>query len=189
MRLASETRIGIKGERMDANTRIFRAYAQWTPTTSIHKTDQDAITCSILGIGGEWGECMDIIEKTLFSENDTDMHKELGDVFYYMGLIAVKMGFLDRTRVDREKGSPYSIMQRIFRIQEHYKKMIRDNEGKLSGYAKEHEFVELFNTILSSLLREVEHFEQDFSTILNMNQDKLTSRLERGVVHGSGNDR
>lgn len=50
----------------------------------------------VLGLGGESGECLDMVKKHLFQGHDLDkakMAKELGDVAWYLALTAYGIGY------------------------------------------------------------------------------------------------
>lgn len=175
-----------------AASKVFRKYAEWTPVTSIHKSDKDAATACILGIGGELNEYFESIYQD-HEENSEELSlKEIGDVLYYMGLLAVKLGFTDY--VELEDAGDGVLMEGVwtgivFRMQEHYKKMIRDNDGKLDGFPGKSVFISEYIDLLSLLYAEVRRHNWDWATIMSMNQEKLMSRFERGKIGGSGDER
>ena len=50
----------------------------------------------VLGLGGESGECLDLVKKHLFQGHELDkakMAKELGDVAWYLALTASGIGY------------------------------------------------------------------------------------------------
>lgn len=50
----------------------------------------------VLGLGGESGECEDIVKKHLFQGHDLDLEhlaKELGDVSWYLAVTAYSIGY------------------------------------------------------------------------------------------------
>lgn len=179
-----------------AASKFFRNYAHWTPTTSIHKSDKDAATACILGIGGELNEYFESIyqdrEEGEEESGDELIQKELGDVLYYMGLLAIKLDFIDY--VELEDAGDGVILEGVwttivFKMQEQYKKMIRDNDGKLNGFKGKSVFISDYIDLLSLLYSEARRNKWDWSGILAANQEKLMSRLNRGKIGGSGDVR
>ena len=50
----------------------------------------------VLGLGGESGECLDVVKKHLFQGHDLDkehLAKELGDVAWYLAVTAHAIGY------------------------------------------------------------------------------------------------
>jgi NTP pyrophosphatase (non-canonical NTP hydrolase) len=178
-----------------AATRAFRDYAEWTPMTSIHKSKKDAVTASVLGVGGELNEYFDSLldhhDERVEAEVVSNMQKELGDVLYYMGLLGTHLGLTDRVTIRNRNRLDFSQQwhREVFRLQELYKKMIRDSDGFLYGFEKEEDFVETYRSILDYLYEEVQLNSWDWKGILFDNQQKLLSRLERGKITGSGDNR
>jgi len=68
------------------------------------------------------------------------------------------------------------------------KKVIRDNDGVLTDTVKDAVAKELGDVMwyLAVLAHELDY---DLATIAQINLDKLASRLERGVISGSGDNR
>lgn len=187
-----------------SDTRVFQQYAEWTPTTSVHKTDLEARTSCILGIGGELNEYLELTfnpemleytyrdSKSPDSELKEALQKEIGDVLYYLGLLANKFQFIKSiaiTEPDEDESIENTGVALVFRIQEHYKKMIRDNHWQLDGYAKRAEFIKITNHLLSVIAREIKMNNWSLAFILDQNREKLMSRLQRGKIGGSGNER
>jgi len=69
-----------------------------------------------------------------------------------------------------------------------YKKVIRDDESKLSS-AKAAELADELGDVLWYLARIADELHVDFATIALKNAEKLQSRLERGKLSGSGDTR
>lgn len=57
---------------------------------------KDPILNGVLGLGGESGECEDLVKKERFQDHKLDkekMAKELGDVAWYLALTAYGIGY------------------------------------------------------------------------------------------------
>lgn len=68
----------------------------------------DLILNGVLGLGGESGECEDLVKKYLFQGHDLDkerLAKELGDVAWYLAITARGIGYTleDILRMNLEK--------------------------------------------------------------------------------------
>lgn len=187
-----------------SDTRVFQQYAEWTPTTSVHKTDLEARTSCILGIGGELNEYFEITfnpQVMVYKSRDSvspekefidALKKEIGDVLYYIGLLANKFQFIESisvTEPDEGESLEDTGVALVFQMQEHYKKMIRDNHWQLDGYAKRAEFIKIVNHLLSLIAKEIKMNNWSLGLILDQNRDKLMSRFQRGKIGGSGNER
>ena len=65
--------------------------------TAGHRTDvQKTLVNTALGLAGESGEVADIIKKTFFHGHSLDreaLYKELGDVLWYLAVMADALGF------------------------------------------------------------------------------------------------
>lgn len=65
-------------------------------TASGMHTQYPMILNGVLGLGGESGECLDIVKKHLFQGHDLDrahLAEELGDVAWYLAVSAHALGF------------------------------------------------------------------------------------------------
>jgi len=173
----------------------FTEYANWTVTTSIHKTHEDAIACCVLGIGGEYHELMDKISPYIFGNIPREemdewrrlTRKEFGDVFYYLGHLLYRLNLLGEltTQIPR-----FSISYKdIFTVQEHMKKVIRDTHYDVSNYKKRNELVSLLVGLVGGLIEDASDYGFDVFEILNENREKLESRLERNAIGGHGDER
>lgn len=181
-----------------ALTAAFVGYAEWTPQTSIHKSLQSAVTASILGIGGELNEYFEAAldaEGLLFIDEVTreNLIKELGDVLYYMGLLAYKTSILDEVRVRPHETVVvgHRWCKHVFSLQETYKKIVRDHDGTIHGSDLYDRFVSEYNRLLSLIftIQPPDGGVYDWELVMETNKEKLLSRLERGVITGSGDNR
>lgn len=185
-------------------TLAFRDYAEWTPTTSIHETDRDAIVCSIIGLASETNEYLEKVDE-LFSDvnkrrqlgekradNREQLKKELGDILYYIGLFTEKTGIVANVCIHDPETFP---MQTFLcpalplRVQEHFKKVVRDARWSIADYAKKDDLFESINTLLTVLYIEAVDLGFDFEDVMKTNQEKLMSRFERNVIGGCGDER
>lgn len=83
-------------------------YQRLALRTASEKAMKDPILNGVLGLGGESGECEDLVKKERFQEHELDkakMAKELGDVAWYLALTAYGIGYSleDILRMNIEK--------------------------------------------------------------------------------------
>jgi NTP pyrophosphatase (non-canonical NTP hydrolase) len=171
----------------------FKTYAKWTVTTSIHKTPVHAKTATILGIAGEVYE---FLEKLYSGEaTDEEMFMELGDIFYYIGHAFYRFGWINKIKAIKGimDDFVYSLesdgIHHAMLLLEHYKKIVRDADYNADEYTKKEDVVEILNILLTLSFKQCIIMNVDFKEILEKNQQKLVSRLERGVIGGHGDER
>lgn len=73
----------------------FREYSELALRTAKQLDTRDRLINGALGLGGESGEVLDLIKKKLFHDRqiiDHDIQDELGDVLWYVNLIANAIG-------------------------------------------------------------------------------------------------
>ena len=71
-------------------------YQKLALRTASEEAMKNPILNGVLGLGGESGECLDLVKKHLFQGHDLDkdkMAKELGDVAWYLALSAYAIGY------------------------------------------------------------------------------------------------
>lgn len=71
-------------------------YQKLALRTASKESMENPILNGVLGLGGESGECMDLLKKHLFQGHELDkfkMAKELGDVAWYLALTAYAIGY------------------------------------------------------------------------------------------------
>ena len=73
-------------------------------------------------------------------------------------------------------------------VAEKFKKIIRDDGGVLTDEKKK-ELVKELGDILWYVNSVAHLLDSDLNEVAQMNLDKITSRKERGVQHGSGDNR
>jgi len=159
-----------------------------------------------LGLGGEAGE---LLEKALQDAPHKDFLGELGDVLWYESQLATELGLelesfeahedprvkSAATRGVVASGSLDSLIECCARVvvavaavSECTKKMFRDDEGELTPERKE-KYAALLKEVLVSwhLVAYCAGISPEGSA--EANYAKLASRLERGVIKGSGDHR
>lgn len=93
----------VQGSGMTANE-----YQKLALRTVSEDSMDDLILNGVLGLGGESGECEDLVKKYLFQGHDLDkerLAKELGDVAWYLAITARGIGYTleDILRMNLEK--------------------------------------------------------------------------------------
>lgn len=157
-----------------------------------------------LGLSGEIGELQ---EKMAAREDFTseDVNKEIGDVFWYLSQVCMELGvpFGYLLKVSTEYKStrkivndPENIRCLLLitmsvwsgRIADIVKKLLRDSQGHLLP-AKKEEIIENLAKILRAVFSVCAVEGLTPETAMNDNIDKLYSRMERGKLGGSGDNR
>lgn len=119
-------------------------------------------------------EAQDLIEK---------LKKEIGDCFWYLSEFYSLLNHeLDGLAIEED----IDLFDSIERLSSLVGKYIRKDYGKEKLYEK---LYPLLQELVNCLLYQVENLEVPTSEILQANIDKLTSRKERGVIKGDGDDR
>ena len=170
----------------------FKDYVEWTSTVSIHKTYEQGVICSLLGMLGEYSEYMQKWDQAAdFTEEDTvELRKELGDITWYVAHFIYRTGIVDELKfVPIYLDLQVSGLQVIGDIQEGFKKVVRDSNFNIDESPKKSTIIESVNRLVTLLCYEAEDNGWDFLEILADNMEKLGSRKERGVISGSGDNR
>lgn len=71
-------------------------YQKLALRTASEKTMKDPILNGVLGLGGEAGECIELVKKERFHDhelNNSDMANELGDIAWYLAITAHGIGY------------------------------------------------------------------------------------------------
>lgn len=126
-------------------------------------------------------ECDDLQRITAFM-------KELGDVCWFCAEILTVLGFeADLSRFDDDSSDDYELA--YSEISGIVAKAVRDSSGIVSPEKAliVKEKVEVIIWTVSQMAKKV--CMSDLETIMQINYDKLLSRKQRGVIHGSGDDR
>jgi len=166
----------------------FKKYARWTQETAIYKTKESAITCCLLGLGGE---TVELYQHTLESRLDDDLiKKEFGDILWYIGHLSSVTGIVDELNIQPAEYMFDELFEYAGTIQEHFKKVVRDFDFDIESSGKRETIVLLINDFLSQIHAHIEDvYDYDFEEIMLMNKEKLNSRKDRGVISGSGDNR
>jgi NTP pyrophosphatase (non-canonical NTP hydrolase) len=152
-------------------------------STSIHKDEKTRMICSLFGLLGELDELED---KIVNMESTELIIKELGDVFWYLALLSHCLETVPTDAyVNYNIATPIS---EVAKMQEIYKKAIRDNDGVLTSIQKD-KLRDHVNVLYSLLLYTINKLKLNLSDVLNTNLEKLRSRKERNVISGSGDER
>lgn len=170
----------------------FKDYVEWTSTVSIHKTYEQGVICSLLGMLGEYSEYMQKWDQVAdFNEEDvSEIRKELGDITWYVAHFIYRTGLADELKfVPIYMDLQVSGLQVIGNIQESFKKVVRDSDFKIENSPKRDKIIESVNRLVTLLCFEAEDNGWDFLEILADNMEKLESRKDRNVISGSGDNR
>lgn len=150
----------------------------------------------VLGLMGEAGEFFEKFQKRVL---ETELISEAGDVLWYLANIATDSSMLlheillTNSFSDLEQSilPSTNLIQmgiQIGKLSELVKKMIRDDNGRLTPERKER--------IKNSLVHIINEWGSicasrnlNLTTIAEYNLQKLSSRLERNKLHGDGDNR
>lgn len=179
--------MNLKERVLSMITKEFREYAKWTKETAIYPTKEIAITCSLLGLGGESIETYE--SKNEITIDDDLLKKEYGDILWYIGQLALVTGIVDDIDVREVHGGFSELFEYVGKIQENFKKVVRDFDFDLEKSGKRDMIISLVNDLIYQIYMDASDFDYDFFEILAMNKEKLTSRMQRGVISGSGDNR
>lgn len=172
-------------------------------TTTMMFNKKIALPYILLGIVGESSE---LFEKIVKSEQEGEKQKdliikEMGDIFWYL---AAWSDFVDNdlekliiSTLTKEKPHPVFLAMDIViesgRIAEYGKKLLRDNfeqyEEGILDETKKASIDASVGKIAGFLMKLSMCYQLDYETILQANIDKLKSRVDRGVIGGSGDER
>lgn len=158
-----------------------------------------------LGLAGEIGEMQEKIILHLEDENIDGVIGEIGDVFWYLSQVCmelgVPMGYLTQinpkyTSTRKIIKNPTEITWSLLltcsiwsgRISDITKKLLRDSHGHLSP-DKKNLILENLAKILIAVRSICAILNIDPVNCMNLNIEKLYSRMERGRLGGSGDNR
>lgn len=165
---------------------MFKDFTNWTVTTSKHKTNEDAIACALLGLGGEMYE---YIEKRYedFNVPEEEIKKELGDLCWYIGHLSYRIGYEPKV-IDHFIKIERDGIATVFRLQELFKKVIRDNQYEITDKYRDRIHI-LISQLLSMVVNECDSWGWRLNNILDLVMGKLEDRKERGMIGGEGDNR
>lgn len=145
----------------------------------------------VLGLVEEIGEAKEklrVVEECDDLENITAFMKELGDVCWFCAeILSVLCLKADLSRFTDESPDNYELA--YSEISGILAKAVRDNSGIVAPEKIKiiKESVEVIIWTVSQMAEKV--CRSDLESIMQMNYNKLLSRKQRGVIHGSGDDR
>lgn len=193
------------------------AYGRWCQgiwiggPRSVEEFEERDLTVMSLGLGGEVGEVMEIVE--LASTGTADRAaatKELGDVFYYWSMLCRaleldpwhcwQLTLPDGIELPRGTDSaatclvkhaknrhppltPVSLSARCGGVLEQLKKRVRDDKFDKDRFSM------AMGCMAQAWCVMVARFGLVPSQLLRANIDKIEDRAARGVLRGSGNER
>tara|TARA_Y100001973_G_C5195752_1_gene334137 strand:- start:222 stop:764 length:543 start_codon:yes stop_codon:yes gene_type:complete len=170
-------------------------YQRFTDKTAQYPMGMVYVT---LGMIGELGELRDKMNMEPASkEEEEDLLYEAGDVFWYIARACQEMGFSLHYVISAAQGAgddgvtkPPSMMpienkwSEICRLAENVKKFVRDGKD-VSPDSAFPALVSATKMVLS--LCQISNIH--YLDAMSANMKKLSSRLERGVIKGSGDRR
>lgn len=180
----------------------FNDYQSFTETTARYP---DAGTGKLgaflyvqLGMLGELGEA---IEKHDKNAPRQDTVKELGDVFWYITRLHSELGVAMGTALSgsqsdvqsfRPEREEKALIISLSRLGEVLKKAMRDDKTKNDEPLTSDRWNLVYQSaqeILEAYLMYLNSMKISLQMVSVVNQDKLTSRVERDVINGDGDDR
>jgi hypothetical protein len=203
------------GFDLEEQKKLWGEYIVFTRTTAIYPKE-DEVTYLILGICSELGELEEAnerIEDKITSVRELDqgtynlLLKELGDVCWYFARL------VDACKLDMnvyvtsyynnvlaplsplaianssKKVSLVKLAPAISRLADLAKKNIRDYKGDKDVLLNNPKLDIVMQDIFNQLMVELQKLSETANTILKLNKDKLSSRKDRGVIGGSGDER
>lgn len=160
-------------------------------------SDEVAIGYVTLGLCGELGELYEKISQEELGELG---RKEIGDMLWYLAMMRreLDLSTIEKWPVAEEglKIDPFALVVESGKIAEQVKKFMRDDwvSGQKNVFPeKRKEIVEKSWTsivkMLFSLAKDEDAFNSSIEEIADENIEKLASRKQRNVIHGSGDNR
>lgn len=174
----------------------YKEYEEKCNDTKLY-SDEVAISYVVLGLCGELGELYEKISKSELGELG---RKECGDVTWYLAMIRKELGLSNVESWPEfdpsQEVDPFILVVEVGKIAEQTKKFMRDDwkPGQKNVFPeKRKEIVEeaWMNIVrtLSILAKSPDAFNSSIEEIANENIEKLASRKQRNVIHGSGDNR
>jgi NTP pyrophosphatase (non-canonical NTP hydrolase) len=155
--------------------------------------ESDRLAVLTLGLVGETGEVLELIEHPQVLLQRDLLKSELGDVLAYLSIVAdsysIGMNQLGVIALPRFIETEYSetvsslaleLSKGVCKVAEKVKKKIRD------GGAIGDNLADLLGSVLSSIFGLIRVFRFDLKDVLASTVEKNKSRLERKTLHGSG---
>lgn len=172
----------------------YKEYEVKAITTKCY-ADEVAIPYVVIGLNGEIGELCEKIEQ---EAKEDLVIKELGDIFWYMAGIRVELNLQieeDWNWLLKPK-SATNILQLLSesgKISEQIKKFLRDDyktgEENIFPEKRRKVIEEAWKNIWLQLNTICDSMNTSIEEVARINNEKLASRKERNVIHGSGDER
>lgn len=167
-------------------------YQDWTSTIWLSGNSEKGISLAAIGLAGEYGEVLEVIEKYLTTTNNPfdkeNFIKEMGDFRYYEAQLLkqfdIKMSELEV--LDDESGVIVDTIRlglNVGKALEVAKKHLRDGKFDRPKFLK---FMSKVDTHFAAL---ASTFKTSVEEIQNTNFQKLEDRKSRNVLHGAGDNR
>lgn len=167
-------------------------YIKKARTTALYPNLGSNMYYPTLGLAGE---CAEVLQKILYTDNKDEIVKECGDVLWYVANLSIELGItidpdkptLSSHNIGIQTMVEFNVIH-AGTICECIKKTMRDDN----------------NTMRDDRLKKIEHalytiiynisgiaflLDTTLSNIMETNIDKLFSRKERGVLKGDGDNR
>lgn len=164
----------------------FREYTKFTDTTAVYPNPDTDLTYPTLGLVDEVAE--------LYTATHDNVVKELGDVCYYLARLnrALNINLVSVIDSSNKKANltEYELVE-LMVVDAGY------IAGRLKKYIRgDYDRSELLNSVypyivgmLSTMGAVAKLFNLTIEEVMQINKDKLTSRKERGVLKGDGDNR
>lgn len=177
----------------------FQAYGRWAEKMWLSDSLEDR-DYAIMGLGlmGEYVEMLDALDGCALDKQASELLiKELGDVVYYAARLARAFDIelvLPNTKVQGfapqfARNRANNMVRPLGRISELLKKFIRDGaSGPAHALLKSNLMTEL-SALLKHWCEVCAMCEVPVESVLAANREKLESRLRRGTLQGSGDER
>lgn len=170
----------------------YKEYEEKAITTKCY-SDKVAIPYVVLGLCGELGETLEKIDQ---DASEDEIIKEIGDQMWYLAGIRVELGLELRDDWDwtnSKKPSPFSLPVEVGKICEQVKKWLRDDwkvdEENIFPEKRKAIVLEAWENIWSYLNDLSDYVNTSIEEVGRINNEKLASRKERDMIHGSGDNR
>lgn len=153
-----------------------------------------AVSYVTIGLAGEIGE---LFEKMSYEAGFDDVVKELGDVFWYAAMIRVELDLDVEDDWDWNKDlrmpDAFDLVIEAGKLSEQVKKYLRDDyvAGEVNVFSEKRKkaVTEAWKNLWSYLGGLAKSFGTSIEEVALKNNEKLSSRAERNVIHGEGDNR
>lgn len=160
----------------------FKEYYEKAQSTAIYPNRGKNLAYTVLGLVEETAEAMD-------KEKDAapkEFIKEVGDILWYLTMTA------SEAKIDMVKLTPESnherLMDLVANIAGIAKKVMRDEDGLISVEKKD-KLLQNLRKIVYIVDTKLQNKDSSIEEAMKINIEKLSSRKERGVIKGSGDNR